>query len=77
MLVSLSELNVGQTGVVREVRGGPGMVRRLEGLGLRPGKTVVKLTAYLWAGPVLVRIDNRTIALGRGMAQRILVEAGP
>lgn len=77
MLLALSEMTVGQGGVIREVAGGYGFVRRLEALGIRPGKSVVKLSAHLWAGPVLVRIDRRTVALGLGMARRVTVEVTP
>ncbi|MCK4298367.1 MAG: ferrous iron transport protein A [Planctomycetes bacterium] len=74
MLVSLGEMNVGQAGVIRQVLGGRGFVRRLEVLGIRPGKSVAKTSAHMWAGPVLVQVDGRTIALGSGMARRVLVE---
>ena len=77
MLVALSDMAIGQSGVVRQVAGGYGFVRRLEALGIRPGKSLVKLSAHLWAGPVLVRIDNRTVALGLGMARRVTVEVAP
>ncbi len=77
MLVALSDMVVGQKGVICGVAGGHGFVRRLEVLGIRPGKSVVKLSAHLWSGPVLVRIDERTVALGLGMARRVTVEVTP
>jgi len=77
MLVALSDMTTGQAGVIREVTGGFGLVRRLNALGIRPGKAVVRLTTHLWGGPVLVRIDTRTIAVGFGMARRVLVEVTP
>jgi ferrous iron transport protein A len=44
---------------------------RVEDMGLRIGKTVEMLTNG--GGPVLVRVDESRIAVGRGMAMKIMV----
>ena len=74
MVIGLNELRPGQSGVVRGVVGGFGMVRRLEALGLRPGKLVTKISSQFLAGPVTVMVDGRDIAIGRGMAAKVQVE---
>jgi ferrous iron transport protein A len=76
MTVSLEQLRVGQNGVVRSVAGGRGIVRKLEAMGLRPGKTVAKVSSQLMGGPVIVLLDGRQLAMGRGMAATVLVETG-
>jgi ferrous iron transport protein A len=38
------------------------------------GKKVTKVSAQLMRGPVTVRIDNSQVAIGFGMAKKILVE---
>lgn len=73
-LVSLAEMKAGQTGIVRTINGGQGMVARLQALGLHPGKKVTKLSAVFQKGPVVMEIDRSRIALGYGRACRIFVE---
>ncbi|HEX75984.1 MAG TPA: ferrous iron transport protein A [Dehalococcoidia bacterium] len=55
-------------------RHGPGFVQRLEALGIRPGKKVAKVSSTLFRGPVTLRVDNAEVAVGFGMANRIIVE---
>ena len=74
MVIGLNELRPGQSGVVRGVAGGFGIARRLESLGLRPGKVVTKISSQFLAGPVTVTVDGREIAIGRGMAAKVQVE---
>ena len=74
MRVSLADMKPGQTGVVVEILGGHGMVRRLDALGLRLCKRIRKISSMLMRGPVVVDVDNFQIAIGHGMASRIIVE---
>jgi len=74
LVLSLSQMSVGQSGIVVQVAGGHGMVRRLEALGIRPGKKITKVSSMLFRGPVTVRIDNSQVAIGFGMASRVMVE---
>ena len=64
----------GQRGVLVEIRGGHGMVRRLEALGLRLCKRIRKVSSMLMRGPVVVEVDGFQIAIGYGIASRIIVE---
>lgn len=72
--VTLSQLAPGQAGRVQRVFGGMGMTRRLESLGVRPGKIVRKVSSQLMGGPVTVIVDGRQVAMGRGIASRVQVE---
>lgn len=74
-LTPLDKLKPGQIGVVREIRGGGGVARRLSALGIRPGKELTKVSAMFMGGPVVLSIDRRQLALGNGMAGKVLVEA--
>ena len=71
----LTELKEKQTGVVKDILGGRGMTQRLEALGIRSGKKITKISAHFWGGPVTVLVDKSKVAIGRGMAQKIIVEA--
>lgn len=72
--VTLAEMRTGQTGTVVEVLGGHGLIRRLDALGIRPGKKVTKISSTLFHGPVTLRVDNAQVAVGFGMARKIIVE---
>ncbi len=71
---TLPELKPGESGKVIEIQGGAGLVRHLESLGVRVGKKITKISAQIWRGPQVIKIDNMQIALGFGMAKRVLVE---
>ena len=70
----LAEMRTGQTGTVVGVMGGHGLIRRLDALGIRPGRKVTKLSSTLFSGPVILRVNNTQVAVGFGMARKIIVE---
>jgi ferrous iron transport protein A len=72
--LTLAEMKTGQTGTVVGVLGGHGLIRRLDALGIRPGKKVTKLSSTLFRGPVTLRVNNTQVAVGFGMARKIIVE---
>lgn len=74
MKVSLASMKAGESGIVVEFLGGRGFVNRLNALGIRLCKKITKVNTMLMRGPVIVDIDGMKIAIGRGMAQRIIVE---
>jgi len=67
-------MRTGQTGTVVGVLGGHGLIRRLDALGIRPGRKVTKLSSTLFRGPIILRVDNTQVAVGFGMARKIIVE---
>ena len=48
--------------------------RRLEALGLRPGKVVTKVSGMPFFGPVTIVLDGRQIAIGHGICCKVSVE---
>ncbi len=72
--LTLGQMEVGQTGTIIEILGGWGLVRRLEALGVRPGKKVTKISTTLFRGPVTLKIGNTQVAVGFGMARKIIVQ---
>ncbi|WP_017873020.1 FeoA domain-containing protein [Candidatus Caldatribacterium saccharofermentans] len=70
---SLVEMETGGKGEIVRIDGGEGMVRRLWVLGVVPGKRIEKVSSIIGKGPVVIRLGQQEIALGRGIAQRILV----
>ena len=73
-LVTLRQMPSGQSGKVAEIQGGHGLVNRLNALGIRPGKKITKVSSMLMRGPVTIRSGNTRIAVGFGMANKIIVE---
>ncbi len=72
--VSLAQMRAGQRGKIVEIKGGHGLTRKLDALGIRVGKEVTKVSAQWMRGPVLLRQDNTQAAVGFGMASKVLVE---
>ena len=72
--LTLADMKTGQTGTVVGVLGGHGLIQRLDALGIRPGKKVTKLSSTLFRGPVMLRVNNTQVAVGFGMARKIIVE---
>lgn len=69
----LSMLTPGRGAVIAQIRGtGRGMARRLSAMGIVVGANVMVLSAQ--NGPLLLRVGESRIALGRGMAHRVMVE---
>ena len=74
MILDLTQLKLGQKGKVAEIQGGEGLIRRLESMGIRPGKKIAKIGAQFLRGPQTLKIDNLQVAIGFGMAKKILIE---
>jgi ferrous iron transport protein A len=72
MLVDLASMPQGSRARVVAVYGGPGLRTRLMEMGLSHGSIVEVVNNN--RGPVLVRVRGVIVAVGRGMASRILVE---
>ena len=70
----LTELKRGETARIVELRGGLGFQRNLETMGVRKGKFVEVLTKHPVGGPIVIRINNITVTMGRGMAMKVIVE---
>ena len=72
--MTLIQLESRTTTQVREILGGEGTKKRLEALGIRPGVELTKVSSHFWKGPVTVRVGKTRVAIGHGMAQKIVVE---
>ena len=73
-LVTLRQMQSGQSGKVVEIQGGHGLVNRLSALGIRPGKKITKVSSMLMRGPVTIQSGNTQIAVGFGMANKMIIE---
>lgn len=73
-LLSLAEMEPGQSGLVKSIGGGPGMTARLQSLGLYPGQKITKISSVFQKGPVVIEVNRSQVALGYGRASRIYIE---
>jgi len=64
----------GETGTVKAIQGGHGLIRKLQSIGVRPGKKITKISSHFWRGPQTIEIDNMQVAVGFGIAKKIFVE---
>ncbi len=71
-LIPLTAVPPGGAGVVRWIGGGRGQIRRIMEMGLTPGSPVTVVANS--AGPVVVSSRGVTLAIGRGLASKIMVE---
>ncbi len=79
----LTALKAGETAMIVSIglnpqRGrwgrGRGFAKRLMDMGLTPGTEVTVVKSAPFRGPVEILVRGSRLALGRGMAERILVE---
>ncbi len=72
--MDLSEVGSGEWVKFIRFIGGVGVSTKLRNLGIMPGDIAQVKRMAPFGGPILVEIDGREIALGRGIARRIEVE---
>lgn len=70
---ALIELATGHEGVVASLEGGQVFKHRVETMGIRVGKRIRVVAKHPW-GPIVVDIGGCQITMGRGMANKVLVE---
>lgn len=73
MVQTLSEMQAGENGTVLKIHGGRGLLNRLGALGIIPGKKITKIGSMSARGPVTIQVNRSQVALGFGMASKILV----
>ncbi len=74
MITALIDLNVGNKGKILEIRGGRMVNQRLNDLGLTIGSIVTVKRRAPFAGPIHLLVRGSNLALGRGIAAKIIVQ---
>lgn len=70
--IAIASLATGEEGIVKSYTGGRGMLGRCLSMGFTPG-SLVKMLKNFGSGPVLVKLRDTEVALGRGIAEKIVV----
>lgn len=71
--IPLSQLSSGDSAVIVTYSGRRGFLGRCLSLGLAPGSQITVTENYK-RGPIVVRVHDTTVALGRGLADKIMVK---
>jgi len=72
-LTALSQVPTGTQVTVAKLNGGEGFRDKVISLGVIPGKTLT-VQSYSRKGPLVVQMEGSRIAIGRELAERILVQ---
>ena len=72
MRKKLSEMSYGEEGIVKSIEGN--LRNKVAGMGIRVGKKIKMATKQPIKGPVVVTVDQYSISLGLGIADKIIVE---
>jgi ferrous iron transport protein A len=75
--MKLLEVQPGEQVKVTGFEGGKGLQTKLTQHGIYPGDCLRLLRKAPLGGPLLVEVNQRELALGRGVAAKIIVEAMP
>ena len=70
---NITAIEPGREVIVMQLGGGSQFLEKAESLGLRTGVRIRKLSAQVMRGPVTIQIGSTKLALGYGMAKKILV----
>jgi Fe2+ transport system protein FeoA len=73
-VIPLADMDVNREGIIYKLAGGAGFQARLQALNIRIGKRIKKISANPFRGPIVVEVDNSRVAIGYGMAQKVMVE---
>lgn len=72
--LSLVQMKANQKGKIWEISAGRGLQNRLMSMQIYPGKEITKLSHFVLRGPVAIKVGRSVLALGFGMASKIIVE---
>lgn len=72
---SLVQLKAGNRAKVFDISGGGSLESKLMSMGIYKGKEVSKLSHIGLKGPVVIKVGRTILALGHGIADKIMVEA--
>lgn len=72
--ISLVQIKVNQKAKVLEIQGGRALQNRFMSMGVYPGREIIKLSHFMLRGPVAIKVGRSVLALGYGMAKKVIVE---
>jgi ferrous iron transport protein A len=67
-------MKINQKGKIVAIEAGRTLTNRFMSMGIYPGSEVTKLSHFIMRGPIAIRVGRTVLALGYGMAHKILIE---
>lgn len=74
MVISLADMKTDETGIIVNIEGGFCAMERIQSMGVRVGKKIKKTGGNFKYGPQTALIDKFKIAIGFGMAIKVMVQ---
>ncbi len=71
--MTLLDLKVGEIAIVNKIAGGFRMQVQLKNLGFHEGVTIKLAKKSVIGGPLMVTVNGSNVAIGRGIASKILI----
>lgn len=71
--ISLVQMKASHKGKIIEITGGNALESRMMSMGIYPGREIIKLSNFALRGPVTIKIGRTVVALGYGVAGKIVV----
>jgi ferrous iron transport protein A len=72
--MNITQLKIGKSARIIEIQGGLSVQQKFLDIGIVPGKTVKKTNDTILHGPVVLSVGPAQVAIGFGMARKILIE---
>jgi Fe2+ transport system protein FeoA len=72
--ISLVQIKADEKAKILEILGGTNLESKLLSMGVYKGKQVTKLSHIGLRGPVVIKSGRSILALGHGVAEKIIVE---
>lgn len=72
--MNITEIKKDQNCRIIEICGGQVVSSRLNSLGIRPGACVWKISSQFFKGPITIQVGGTQVAVGHGMAKKIMVK---
>ncbi len=72
--ISLVQIKANEKVKILEILGGSNLESKLLSMGVYKGKQVIKLSHIGLRGPVVIKSGRSILALGHGVAEKIIVE---
>ena len=73
--MNINNLEIGQKVKVLKIEGGRGAEKRLFEIGIMAGAELQLITRHPFQGPLVIKVGNANVALGRSIANKVKVEA--
>ena len=71
---SLLHIKENEKAKILEILGGSNLEKRLMSMGVYKGKELIKVSHIGLKGPVVIKVGRTILALGHGVAAKIIVE---